>query len=186
MSAVICVDVVGRPRQHVGARHPDGLGIGQEGRQVALGDDLDGLAGGGGAADDLVVDVGDVHDPGHRVAAPAQVADEQVGEQERAEVADVGRSVDGRAARVDTDPVAGAAARTGGSRPTACRGGEGSPDRLDRGDDERGDRPPRALGPVEIAARGLDADRVAIQPEQRCDRVAHRSEVGARGAVGRR
>ena len=40
--------------------------------EVALGELVDGLAGRGGAADDLVVDVGDVHDPGHPVPAPAR------------------------------------------------------------------------------------------------------------------
>ena len=99
------VDVAGRPRQHVRRRHPERLGVGQERGEVALGERLDRLAGRGRPADDLVVDVGDVHDPGHLLAAPAEEAHQQVGEQERAEVADVGRPVDGRAARVDADPV---------------------------------------------------------------------------------
>ena len=61
---------------------------------------------GGRAADDLVVDVGEVHDPRHAQAAVAQVADQEVREQEGPEVADVGRAVDRRAAAVDPD-VAG-------------------------------------------------------------------------------
>ena len=120
------------------------------------------------------------------VAAPAQVADEQVGEQERAEVADVGRSVDGRAARVDADPAGRAAGRTGASRPTACRAGGGSSDRLDRGDDERRDRPACALGPVEVAGRGLDADGVAdrARAAPRSPRASVRD--GRRAAAGPR
>ena len=74
-------------------------------RQVALGERLDRLAGRRRAADDLVVDVGDVHDPRHAQAAPAQVTDEQVGEQERAEVADVRRAVDRRPAGIHPDVV---------------------------------------------------------------------------------
>ena len=57
------------------------------------------------AADRLVVHVGHVHDPGDAQANVAQIANQQVGEQERPEVADVGRTVDGRAARVDPDGV---------------------------------------------------------------------------------
>ena len=160
------------------------LGIGQERRQVALGDDVDGLAGRGGAADDLVVDVGDVHHPGHRVAAPAQVADEQVGEQERAEVADVGRSVDGRAARVDTDPVgAQRLERAGLARQRVVQAEAhriASTVAMTSAEiDSSG-----ALGPVEVAARGLDADGVAIEPEERRDRLAHRSEMGAEPRPG--
>ncbi len=99
------VDVAGRARQDIRGRHPERRRVGQEGGHVPLGEGVGRLAGRGRAADDLVVDVGDVHHPGHRVAAPAQVADEQVGEQERAEVADMGRPVDRRSARVDADPV---------------------------------------------------------------------------------
>ena len=115
------VDVLGRPRQDVGHRHPQGRAVGDEAREVAVGEVVDPGPGGSGAADDLVVDVGDVHDPRHRIAAPAQVPDQQVGEQERAEVADVGRSVDGRSAGVDPDVAVARAARTAGSRRSACR-----------------------------------------------------------------
>ena len=69
----------------------------------AVGEVADRFARGGRAADDLVVDVGDVHHPGDPKPAVAQVADEQVGEQERPEVADVGRPVDRRPAAVDAD-----------------------------------------------------------------------------------
>ena len=144
------IDVTGRPRQHVRRRHPQGLGIGQERREVALGERLDRLAGGGRPADDLVVDVGDVHDPRHLLAAPPEVAHQQVGEQERPEVADVGGPVDGRAARVDADPVVAQRDRAAASRPTACRAGgrvttppRASPRRAPRC---RGRRPRRRRG----------------------------------------
>ena len=68
--------------------------------RVARGQLADGDARGGRVADDLVVDVGDVHDPRHRVALPGQVAAQQVGEQEAPEVADVGGRIDRRAAAV--------------------------------------------------------------------------------------
>ena len=51
-------------------------------------------------ADDPIVNVGDVHHPRHPVARPAQVAADQVAREERAEVADVRRAVDGRPAGV--------------------------------------------------------------------------------------
>ena len=97
------VDVACGARHDVRGRHPKARRVGQERREVALGKRLDRLPGRRCATDDLVVDVGDVHHPGDRPAAPAQVADEQVREQERPEVADMGRSVDGRAARVNPD-----------------------------------------------------------------------------------
>ena len=75
----------------------------EEGRLVARGQLADGDALGSRVADDLVVDVGDVHDPGHGVAAPGQVAAQEVGEEEAPEVADVGRRVDRRPAAVDAD-----------------------------------------------------------------------------------
>ena len=85
---------------------PERVGVGEEPLRVPVGERLVGDPLGGGAADDLVVDVGQVHDPRHAQAAVAQVADEEVGEQERPEVADVGRAVDRRPAAVDPD-VAG-------------------------------------------------------------------------------
>ena len=184
MSAVICVDVVGGPRQHVGVRHPEGRGIGQEGRQVALGDDVDGLAGGGGAADDLVVDVGDVHDPGHRVAAPAQVADEQVGEQERAEVADVGRAVDGRAARVDTDPVgAQRLERAGLARQRVVQAEAhriASTVAMTSAEIAR----PAPSDPSRLPLEALTLTASRSSPRSAGDRVAHRSEMGAEPRPG--
>jgi hypothetical protein len=99
-------DVLGRSGQDVRHRHAEGRRVDPELRQPAIGEcpDRDALC--RGAPDDLVVDVGDVHHPGHPEALRAQEPDEHVGEQERPEVADVGRSVDSRAAGVDPD-VAG-------------------------------------------------------------------------------
>ena len=105
-SATIVVDVLGRPRQDVRPRHPERGRVGQEALAPAVGQLADADARGGRAADDLVVDVGDVHHPRDAQAAVAQVADEDVGEEEGPEVADVGRAVDRRAAAVDPD-VAG-------------------------------------------------------------------------------
>ena len=85
------------PSASASARNRADVPVGELGGGDALG---------GGAADDLVVDVGQVHDPGHAQPPVAQVADEEVGEQERPEVADVGRAVDRGAAAVDAD-VAG-------------------------------------------------------------------------------
>jgi hypothetical protein len=50
-----------------------------------------------------VADVGDVHDVGHVVAVEAQHPREQVLEQERPQVADVGVVVHGRPAGVEPD-----------------------------------------------------------------------------------
>ena len=113
--------------------------------------------------------------------APAQVPDEQVGEQERAEVADVGRSVDGRAGtsrrrRSRRGP------RTRASPPTACRADGASSDRLDGRDRQRRDGPPRALGAVEVAGRGLDVDR---DVHSMSSRPAMASRIGSRWAARR-
>src|ERR1700746_2176288 len=59
-----------------------------------------GTPAGGGVADDLVVDVGDVHDVVERDALLAKDAAEDVDVEEGAEVADVAVVVDGGAAAV--------------------------------------------------------------------------------------
>ena len=56
-----------------------------------------------GAADDLVVDVGDVADVGHVVAAVAQVPDDDVEVDERARMPDVAQVVHGHSAYVHPD-----------------------------------------------------------------------------------
>ena len=112
------------------------------------------------AADDLVVDVGDVHHPGHPQAAIAQVAHEQVGEQERAEVADMGRPIDRRSAGVDPD-VAGL---------ERDRARASAAERVEQADASSAalraiatadalDSPAAALPAFEVAGRGLDVDR---------------------------
>ena len=63
----------------------------------------DGEVGGGGVADDLVVDVGDVHDVVDGDALLAEEAAEDVDVEEGAEVADVAVVVDGGAAAVHAE-----------------------------------------------------------------------------------
>ena len=57
----------------------------------------------GGVADDLVVDVGDVHDVAHGVSTLPEKSAQQVDGDEGAEVADVSVVVDGGAAGVHAD-----------------------------------------------------------------------------------
>ena len=64
------------------------------------------LSGGGGVADDLVLDVGDVHHVIERVAARAQPAAQDVLKRERPQVADVDEVVDRRPAGVHAHGVA--------------------------------------------------------------------------------
>ena len=99
------VDVGGGARQRIRPGHPQGVRVGEESRQVPIGQlvDPDPLL--RRPADDLVVDVGDVHNPSNGVTTPAEMADEQVREQERPKVADVCRPVDGGATRVDADAI---------------------------------------------------------------------------------
>src|SRR5260221_3508391 len=97
------LDVLGRPRQDVGHGHAQGHGIGQEAFEVSVGQGADRFAGGCRSTNDLVVDIGDVEDPGDIDSAPSKVPNQEVREQERAEIADVDRGVDGRPARVDPD-----------------------------------------------------------------------------------
>ena len=88
------------------------------------------------------------------VATPAQVADEQVREQERAEVADVGRSVDGRAAGVDAGPDPARSGTNGRVSPdrVSCSRSVIAP-RLERRDGTSAEiARPAALGAVEVAA----------------------------------
>ena len=74
--------------------------VGHESGDVWSGQLVERAAGGLQVADDPIVDIGDVHHPRHSVARPFEVAAGQVAEQERAEVAHMGRAVDGRPARV--------------------------------------------------------------------------------------
>ena len=171
-------DVRGRPGQHVRHRHPERRRVGQEPRGVARRERVDPDRLGRRAADDLVVDVREVHHPGDPQAAPAQVADEQVGEQERPEVADVGRPVDRRSAAVDAD-VAGlerlerlraAAVSVSCSRTLIC------PPRPIGTADRRGAEMPRPApsSPARLPVDALTFDPVGRQRQEVGDRVAHR------------
>ena len=64
-----------------------------------------GMPGGGGVADDLVVDVGDVHDVVDGEAVQREDAAQHVDVQKGAEVADVAVVVDGGAAAVQAQGV---------------------------------------------------------------------------------
>ena len=78
----------------------EGVEVFKEGALKLLGVLGDGKASGGGVADDLVVDVGDVHDVLDGYALLANDAAEHVDVEEGAEVADVAVVVDGGAATV--------------------------------------------------------------------------------------
>ena len=87
-------DVVGRARVVLGPLDAQGLDVREEGLDVAVGvlpqrDPL--LA---GAADGLVVDVGQVHHLGDPVPVKLERASQHVLEQEGPQVADVGEVVD--------------------------------------------------------------------------------------------
>ena len=56
------------------------------------------------ARDDLVLHVGDVHDVADGVTLEFQAAPDQVGEDESAEIPDVGKVMHGRPAAIEADP----------------------------------------------------------------------------------
>ena len=128
------------------------------------------------------------------MAAPAEVAHEQVGEQEGPEVADVRRAVDGRAARVDPDDVRRAAARAAGSRRSACRAAGSS--LIERAsivasasvEIER----PAPSEPSRLPVDALTLTASGVETEGRRDRRrasprgARRGAAGARRSSGRR
>ena len=60
-------------RHDVRPRHPERIGVSKEAFKVTVGELRDPDAGGSGSADDLVVDVRDVHDPADGVPAPPEV-----------------------------------------------------------------------------------------------------------------
>ena len=151
-------------------------GVGEEARQVSVGQLRDADPGGRCAADDLVVDVGDVHDPAHGVAAPAQVTDQQVREEERAEVADVGRAVDRRTARVDADDVALGLERSRlpGQRVVAAGGHRAvSSVAIATAEIDR----PAPSSPARLPLDALTLTALASTPSSAGDRRAHRLEV---------
>ena len=95
-------DVRRRARHLVGDGDAEPTHVVDEGGRVSLGKLGDADALGSGVPDDLVIHVGDVHDPGDRVTLPGEVAAQQVGEDEAPEVADVRRRVDRGTTAVDT------------------------------------------------------------------------------------
>ena len=97
-------DVARRARFHVGqaaAEQPVGVG---EGARVPLGQRPPGNALGGGGAQDLVIDVGDVPAVGHRVAGGLQPAHQDVEADRRAQMPQMRRPLDRSAAHVDARP----------------------------------------------------------------------------------
>lgn len=87
----------------VRARAAEEVHVGEEGLLQFLGELGEGGLGFPDAADDFVFDVGDIHDVEDIVAAEFEVAAEEVGEDEGAEVADVGAVIDRWAAAVHAD-----------------------------------------------------------------------------------
>ena len=96
-------DVGRRRAEDVGPADAQGVQVLQESGRVLLRVVLQRHAGLERVADGLVVDVGHVHDVGHFVPFPPQVAVEDVLEHERPEIADVGKIVHRRAAAVQSD-----------------------------------------------------------------------------------
>jgi len=99
-------DVVGGGRLDVGRQAIQGGAVGMEAPGPAtreLGEALPGLD---RATDGLVVDVGDVADVPGGQAVEFQHAPQDVLNHEGAEVADVGRAIDGRAAAVESERAA--------------------------------------------------------------------------------
>ena len=100
-------NVSGRAGLDIGKRDAHEIQGGVEGVGVSGDDLLPGDALPGSAVDDLVLDVGDVLDVAHGVAATAQIPHHGVPEDRGPGVADVDVVVDGRAADVEPDaPVA--------------------------------------------------------------------------------
>ncbi len=93
-------NVGGGAAEHLRPLHGEALEIVQKGLLEARGVVGDGDAGGSGVADDLVIDVGDVHDVADRNAEQVQRAAEKIDLEEGAEVADVSVVVNSGAAGV--------------------------------------------------------------------------------------
>ena len=176
-------DVTGRPRELVRSRHPERPGVLQELADPAVGQDVDADPLGGRAPDDLVVDVGQVHHPGDPQAAPAQVAHQQVGEQERPEVAHVGRPVHRRPARVDPD-VAGLQRlqrhEVAAERVVQADGHPDLPGSRPGVDDRHGpgaDPPAGSFEAREVGRRGLHVDPCGGDADRSGDRRGHGLEA---------
>ena len=94
----------------------------------------------------------------------------------RPEVADVGRAVDRRAARVDPDRSGAERHERPGLAGQRVVEADGHRAASTMATAQRRDRPPGALGAVEVAGRRLDVDGRPREAEQAGDRVAHRVE----------
>ena len=94
-------DVLGGAGVHRGRADAQGFGVGEVLGDVALGDLPDGHALLVGAADHLVVDVGEILHEGHFVAAIFQIAAKHVKDDEGTRVADVKEVVYRRTAGID-------------------------------------------------------------------------------------
>ena len=99
-------DVLDRARLDVRRQETEGLAVRMEFIGPTLGEGGERLAGGLGPADGLVVDVGDIADVLHLQAGDLEGAAQDVLDGERAEVADVGRSVDRGSAAIHAIEVA--------------------------------------------------------------------------------
>jgi hypothetical protein len=99
------VDVGRRGDEALGALETQGLAIGEKSVRVVPGVFLERLVLRHGVANDLVVDIGDVHHVVEREAVGAEGLAQQVDENEGAEVADVREIVDGWATGVHADRV---------------------------------------------------------------------------------
>lgn len=97
------LDVFGGAGHGVWARAAEEVHVGEEGLLQFPGELGEGGLGFPDAANDFVFDVGDIHDVEDIVAAEFEVAAEEVGEDERAEVPDVGAVIDRGAAAVHAD-----------------------------------------------------------------------------------
>ena len=188
MSVDDLVDVLGRPRQDVGARHPQGVGVGQEARPGSA-RSASPIGSPAAAAPRMILSSTSVmfitqRDRRGRASAGGGRAGRRRGTTGSC------RCGRGRRPSVRTSRCGScrrAAARAGGSRRTACRGaGRSLTRRLDRGEGQRRDRPTGALGTLEVAGRRLDADRArsAGRGAPRSRRASRRG--GRRAAGGRR
>jgi len=99
------VDVLGGLGDALGFFEPQRGAVVKEGFRVLGREVLERKAGGPGVADDLVLDVGHVHDVHQRIPAMAQIAAQNVLEGERPQIADVHEVVDRRPAGVHANRV---------------------------------------------------------------------------------
>ena len=97
------IEAAGGPRHSGGGKDVEGGHVGHEGLDVAFAHRLHRAALGGGAGEDLVVDVGVILHKGHLIAQPEQVTAQHIPHDVAAGMAEVAEVVDGDAAAVDRD-----------------------------------------------------------------------------------